>query len=207
MVLKMAIGWVVGGAAGRGAAVARTCEIKRTRRLRTFEEAFPGGAGPGVAGAQGGPRVRDRPEDGRRRDAGADRSRVPEDVRRAELRPAAEGRALEPDGADPAARRPVLLDRRADPARDRRQPVRDPREPRARRPRALQDPAPGAGLHGARPPDRLRAPRAAGVPHDRVVVHQSRAHAAPLPGAASATCCSAARPSCRSSAISGSSKL
>ena len=42
--------------------------------------------------------------------------------------------------------------------------VGDPREPRARRPRAFQDPAPGARLHGARTPDRLRAAGAAGVP-------------------------------------------
>ena len=62
--------------------------------------------------------------------------------------------------ADP--RRALLRHRRADPARHRRQPVGDPREPRARRARALQDPAPGARAHGARPLHRLRAAGAAG---------------------------------------------
>ena len=73
--------------------------IKRTRRMRAFEENVPRGARPGVARAEGRPRVRDRHEDGRRRDARADRSRVPEDLRRAELRPAAEGRAHQPDAS------------------------------------------------------------------------------------------------------------
>ena len=59
--------------------------------------AVPRGARPDLARAQGRPRVRDRAEDGRRRDDGAGRTRVPQDVRRAELRPAAEGRARQPD--------------------------------------------------------------------------------------------------------------
>ena len=126
--------------------------------------AVPRGARPDRARAEGRARVRDRTEDGRRRNARAGRPRVPEDLRRAELRLAAEGCAREPHLPGPAARRPFLRDGGADSARDRRQPVGDPREPRARRARALQDPAPGAGLHRARPADRLRAAGAAGVP-------------------------------------------
>ena len=59
--------------------------------------AVPRGARPDLARAEGRPRVRDRAEDGRRRDARPGRSRVPQDVRRAELRSAAEGRARQPD--------------------------------------------------------------------------------------------------------------
>ena len=70
----------------------------------------------------------------------------------------------EPGRSRPAARRAVLRDRRAHPARDRRQPVGDSRQPRARRARAVQDPAPGARPHGARPLHRLRAAGAAGGP-------------------------------------------
>ena len=144
---------------------------------------LPRGARPDGARAEGRPRVRDRDEDGRGRDAGAHRPRVQEVVRRAELRPAAQGRAREPVRSDPRARRAVLLDGRPDPARDRRQPVRDPREPRPRGARAVQDPAAGPRLYRARPPDRLRAPRAARVPRRRPLVHQPRAHAAALPRA------------------------
>ena len=62
----------------------------------------------------------------------------------------------------PHARRAVLRHRRADSARDRRQPVGDSRQPGARRARALQDPAAGARPHRARPLHRLRAAGAAG---------------------------------------------
>ena len=91
--------------------------------------------------------------------------------------------------ARPVARRAVLLDRGADPARDRRQPVGDPREPGARRARALQDPAPGARLHRARPLDRLRAAGAAGGAVHRAGVHQPGSHEPAVPRAASARCC------------------
>ena len=76
----------------------------------------------------------------------------------------------------PVARRPVLRHRGADSARDGRQPLGDSREPRARRARALQDPAPGPRLHGARPFHRLRAAGAAGGAVHRAVLHQSRTH-------------------------------
>jgi hypothetical protein len=57
-----------------------------------------------------------RHEDGGRRDAGAGRPRIPQDVRRAELRPADEGRARQPDAAHAAARRAVLRHRCSHPA-------------------------------------------------------------------------------------------
>ena len=58
--------------------------------------AVPRGARPDLAGAEGRTRVRDRTEDGGRRDAGAGRARIQKDLRRTELRSAAEGRAREP---------------------------------------------------------------------------------------------------------------
>ena len=78
--------------------------------------------------------------------------------------------------ADPG--RAVLRHRRGHPARDRRQPGRDSRQPRARRPRALQDPPAGARAHRARPLHRLRAAGAAGGAGGRAVVHQPGAHEA-----------------------------
>ena len=94
---------------------------------------------------------------------------VQEDVRPAELRPAAARRAQRAGRAHQHPRRALLRHRRPDPARDRRQPVRDPRQPRARRPRAVQDPAAGARPHGARPLHRIRAAGAAGVPRGRAL--------------------------------------
>ena len=78
--LRMSVGWIGGGMVGF-AIPFLILKMKRTRRLRAFEEAVSRGARPDVPRAQGGPRVCDRPEDGRRRNAGADRPRVQEDLR------------------------------------------------------------------------------------------------------------------------------
>ena len=69
-----------------------------------------------------------------------------------------------------------FFDGRADSARDGRQPLGDSREPRVRRARALQDPAPGARLHGARSDDGLRAAGAAGRAGRRAQIHQPGTH-------------------------------
>jgi hypothetical protein len=90
-------GWALflGGAVGFPAAVPRAENQTRPPDAR-LRRTVPGGPGPDLPRAQGRTRVRDRPEDGRRRDAGAGRSRVPQDVRRAELRPADERFARKP---------------------------------------------------------------------------------------------------------------
>ena len=71
-----------------------------------------------------------------------------------------------------AARRALLLDRRAHSARDGRQPLGNPRQPGGRRSRALQDPPPGARAHRARTVHRLRPDGAAGVSRTGALVHQ-----------------------------------
>ena len=136
-------------------------ELEARQEDAQVRRGVPGSARPHLESAQGRPRLHHRPEDGGRRDARADRTGVQKDLRRTELRSAAQGRAREPDLPHAEPRRAVLRDRRAHPARDRRQPLGDPREPRARRPRAVQDSQAGAGLHGARAHDRLRAAGAA----------------------------------------------
>ena len=133
-----------------------------SKPVEAIRRAVSRGARPPVARDPRRPRVPDRDGHGGRRTAGAGRSRVQEDVRSAELRSAAAGRAERTGGPHRPARRALLRDRRPDPARHRRQPVGDSRQPRARRPRALQDSASGARPHGARPLHRLRAARAAG---------------------------------------------
>ena len=67
-----------------------------------------------------------------------------------------------------------------DSARDRRQPGRNPRQPRPRRARALQDPAAGARAHRARPLHRLRPAGAAGIAGRCAHVHQPGAHESAL---------------------------
>src|SRR5262249_3342954 len=104
------------------------------------------------------------------------RSRVQEDVRSAELRSALEGRAERTGRTHRPARRPVLRDRGAHPARHRRQPVRDSRQPGARRARTVQDPSPGARPHGAWPFHGLRPARAARRARYGADGHQPRAH-------------------------------
>ena len=125
---------------------------RRSARLKRVRGAVPRGAGPAVARAPGRPRVPDRrwawsaDEMRRSRSGPSSRRRSTQQNFGLPLR----GRARRADRAHPAARRAVLRHRRADPARDRRQPVGDPRQPGARRARALQDPPPGPRLHRAR---------------------------------------------------------
>ena len=92
--------------------------------------AVPRGPRPAVARHPRGARVHDRHGHGGRRGAGSDRPGVQEDVRGAELRHLPLKDALdEPCRARADHRRAVLRDGRAHPARDRRQPVGDPRQP------------------------------------------------------------------------------
>ena len=158
-------------------------KVKRTRRLRTFEEQFPEALDlisralkAGHAFATGLKMVADEMAE----PVGPEfRKTFDEQNFGLPLKDALDNLTR----AHPAARRPLLRDRGPDPARDRRQPLGDSREPRARRARALQDSAAGARLHGARPADRLRAAGAAGVSGHRAVVHQPRAHEPAVPGA------------------------
>ena len=88
-----------GRVVGAFAAVRLAAASSASARLKKFEEQFPGGARPAVARDPRRPRVPDRARHGGRRTAGAGRPRVQEDVRPAELRPAAARRAERAGGA------------------------------------------------------------------------------------------------------------
>ena len=117
--------WAAGIGFALGLCIIRrsTSSSKRSARLYKFEEIFPEaldllsrGIRAGHAFSAGMKMVAD--ELGEPVGPG-----VPEGVRRAELRPAAEGIAQQPVSARPHPRRAFLLDRRAHSARYRRQPV------------------------------------------------------------------------------------
>ncbi len=125
--------------------------------------AVPRGDRPAGPGPSRRPRVHDGPVDGRRRDARPGRHRVPAGLRPAELRHADAGRAQGARRARAAARRAVLRDRGADPARGGRQPVGGARQPGDGDPRAVQGEAAGARRHRPRAHHRLGAGAAAAV--------------------------------------------
>ena len=88
------------GHAGRRGARLRAAVRRAEHQARTADARVRGAVPEALdlisRALKAGPCVRDRPEDGRRRDAGPGRPRVPQDLRRAELRSAAEGRARQP---------------------------------------------------------------------------------------------------------------
>ena len=135
---------------------------RRTKRLNRFEEQFPEALDLLSRAVRAGHAFQTAHGHGRRRVDGAGRAGVQEDVRPAELRPAAAGRAERAGRAHRQPRRALLRDGRADPARDRRQPGGDSRQPGVRGARALQDSPPGPRAHRARPLHRVGAAVAAG---------------------------------------------
>jgi hypothetical protein len=88
----------------------------RTMRIQKFEEQFPRSDSVDRPGHARRPCVLDRPQDGGRRTAAAVRPRVQGALRTAELRRAAARRVEGVCRAYSLARRPVLRDRRPDPA-------------------------------------------------------------------------------------------
>ena len=173
------------------AAVHRPSKVKRTRRLRTFEEAFPEALDLDLARAQGRA-TRSRPglkmvADEMPEPVGPEfRKTFDEQNFGLPLKDALD----EPDDAHPAARRPVLLDRRC--SSSARPAATCPRFSRTsahvvrERFKILRQ-VRVYTAHG-----RLTGYVLLALPAfliDRAVVHQPRAHAAALPRAHRARCC------------------